>query len=151
MVQQQLYPHELPIKISHQVHWLDSGVLLTSSDFQPKLGLHPQKQPYMGLSWLTFGPHLPRTQPSLLFRIRPLAHSIFLSLFFIFLYPKNRKVWELKVKKPKLCDYMCSWVCVHVCLSLASISRGCSSIVNTWSFCVALSDRRAGNVRSLLS
>lgn len=28
---------------------------------------------------------------------------------------------------------------------------GSGSIVNTWSFCVALSDRRAANVRSWLS
>lgn len=97
----------------------------------------------MGLSRLTFAQNTAESS---------LSHSPTPSFkISIFLYPKNRKVWELKVKKPKLCDYMCSWVCVHVCLSLASISRGCSSIVNTQSFCVALSDRRAGNVRSLLS
>lgn len=33
---------------------------------------------------------------------------------------------------------------MQACLSLAFISWGCSGIVNTWSFCVALSDRRPG-------
>lgn len=61
---------------------------------------------------------------------------------FLLQHNKNTTVWirekwsELKVKKPKLCDYMCCWVCACVFITSQDL-KGSSSIVNTRSFCVA--------------
>lgn len=78
------------------------------------------------------------------------------SLFSPLLRRYGQKHEWLEVIKPQPCEYVCSWVCMCVwakCLSLAWISWGCNGIVNTPSFCVALSDgpARLGLCARLLS